>query len=143
MWNKLNKFFKPMCIAASIWAAAAAFMSASAMILVVKEDKYNGNYKYTVGVPDTGVREQYGVNRISSKQYKMSVAHTVRSWMDIDGCIFEDKDKYPFTLILEKICNHYIKNYVNRGKDAYSEGVIIRYIDSDRHRFKCTFTRKQ
>lgn len=48
MWNKLNKFFKPMCIAASIWAAAAAFMSASAITVKLIESDY-GSYKtYTV-----------------------------------------------------------------------------------------------
>ena len=48
MMNKLNKFFKPICIAASILAVAATLMSASAITVNLIESDY-GSYKtYTV-----------------------------------------------------------------------------------------------
>ena len=48
MMNKLNKFFKPICIAASILAVATTLMSASAITVKLIESDY-GSYKtYTV-----------------------------------------------------------------------------------------------
>lgn len=155
MMNKLNKFFKQVCIAVSILVAAATFMSASAITVMLIESDY-GSYKtYTISTVHSGMAGvDYTVVPISSpnvprypqqayaiptfinmpgypqQAYTITTFRKARNWGEIDGLKVRN-----YTEAKEAIFRHFSKIY----------GAIetVRYLNAKKERHLLTIEKNK